>query len=92
MPNRLRAARDGATSRETGPAVPVPLMAIDLHQDTEDGPKTDRVLLWTNSDGLRCNWCQAGTCTFQPGPLGQGVCVLRRPASQAVFPRFSSPG
>ena len=61
---------------------PVPLMATDITQETTEGPKLDRVMLWHNAEGLRCRLCPIRQCTFQPGPEGQGICVVRRDDAQ----------
>ena len=66
---------------------PMPLMAMDIEQETPEGPKIDRIILWTNEDAARCDWCPRHKCTFRPGPKGQGNCVVRRHASRDRFDR-----
>lgn len=63
---------------------PTPLMAVDIEQQTPQGNMIDRIILWRNEDASRCNWCSV-KCTFQPGPEGQGTCIVRRQASLGLF-------
>jgi hypothetical protein len=96
MKSRLRLATDGCKlpqqARRVEQHVPVPLLATEIEQETDDGPMTDRIFLWRNDDGLRCRWCPAGSCNFQTGPEGQGFCVVRKESNQADWPRSSSLG
>jgi len=61
------------------PPEPMPIQYRLEEAETPEGkPVVDAILLWHNEDAARCRWCQPGTCTFIPTPVGVGTCVVRR--------------
>lgn len=79
LPGIGRGAAHGQIPAPAPVSQPIPLMIVDIEQQTPRGVMIDRLVLWRNEDAERCDWCpQHGqACTFQPGPEGQGNCVVR---------------
>lgn len=77
-------AEDGRARFPRPKAHPVPLLRGTIPYETTTGPEEDHVILWRNEDAERCRLCP-GECTFQPGPEGQGFCVVR-PDMASIHP------